>query len=56
MEQARRADLANEAQLAVAKRDEAKTLLESYLVTVAKCQTPRFTREAERMSEQIAVQ
>ena len=51
LEQAKRADAANEPALASQKRSEARQLLDSYQQLVAECQSPRFTAEAKRLAE-----
>jgi hypothetical protein len=38
------------------KRQHARELLGRYQQLVAKCQSPRFTREAERLDRELAVE
>jgi len=54
LEQATRADAANELALASEKRSQAKTLLESYHQLVSECQSPRFKSEAARLAKLMA--
>jgi tetratricopeptide (TPR) repeat protein len=53
LEQSRRAEAAGELELALKKRDEARRVLEPYKVLVSKCQSPRFQKEAQRMSDML---
>ena len=39
-----------------AKRRTARELLGSYQQLVAKCQSPRFTREAERLARELGLE
>jgi hypothetical protein len=54
LEQATRADAANELALASEKRSQAKILLESYHQLVSECQSPRFKSEATRLAKLMA--
>ena len=38
-----------EALLAVGRRDEARALFDGYAALVAECQSPRFSRESDRL-------
>ncbi|HJX88907.1 MAG TPA: protein kinase [Pyrinomonadaceae bacterium] len=54
LEQATRAEAANELALANEKRSQAKSLLEAYQRLVSECQSPRFKREATRLATLMA--
>ena len=55
LEQATRAEAANELALANEKRTQAKSLLESYQQLVSECQSPRFKSEAIRLAELMSI-
>jgi len=52
--QAREADNAMEPDIAAGKRQFARARLESYRQLVAECESPRFTREAERLTKVLS--
>jgi tetratricopeptide (TPR) repeat protein len=56
LEQKKRAETRNDAALAEQKGSEAKARLQEYQELVLKCQSPRFTAEAERLAGLLANQ
>jgi tetratricopeptide (TPR) repeat protein len=54
LEQKKRAEAKNEVDLAAKKLTEAREKLKAYQELVLKCQSPRFTSEAERLTRLVA--